>query len=141
MLTPLRGPSCRQPISSSRLFTLEAFNSKNQSKGKCRVSTRPFEFATDDMDVDESDPDSDDNFIVPDDEADYRPRQGKKKCAKRNVVLSDDEYDDVIIPAVKPEAKPKSSVGEMNENEISTKMQVCIPLPRDIFRLSPRGRG
>ena len=119
------GPSCRQPISSPKLFTLEAFNSPKPStsskKGKRRASGRPFEFATDSMDVDESD--SDDGFIVPDDE-DYEPRPGKK-YAKRNVVLSDDdEYDDVIIPAVKPEAKPKASVGEMNEDEISTKMQV-----------------
>jgi len=81
------------------------------------------------MDVDESGSDSDDDFIVPDDEEDYKPRRGKKKRAKRNVVLSDDEYDDVIIPAVKPEAKPKASAAEMNEYEISTKMQVCIHLP------------
>jgi len=121
------GPSCRQPISSPKLFTLEAFNSPKQSskKGKRRASGRPFEFATDGMDVDESD--SDDDFIVPDD--DYKPRRGKK-YAKRNVVLSDDdEYDDVIIPAVKPEAKPKASVGEMNEDEISTKMQVRVHFP------------
>ena len=78
------------------------------------------------MDVDESD--SDDDFIVPDDDDD-KPRRGKK-YAKRNVVLSDDdEYDDVIIPAVKPETKPKASVGEMNEDEISTKMQVRVHLP------------
>lgn len=76
------------------------------------------------MDVDESD--SDDDFIVPDDEDEYKPRRGKKKHAKRNVVLSDDEFDDVIIPAAKPEVKPKASVGEMNEDEISTKMQVRI---------------
>jgi hypothetical protein len=84
------------------------------------------------MDVDESDSDSDDDFIVPDDEDDYEPRRGKKKYAKRKVVLSDDEYDDVIIPAAKPEAKPKASVGEMNEDEISTKMQVRIHLHRVI---------
>jgi len=121
-----QGPSCRQPISSSKLFTLEAFNSP---KGKRRASARPFEFATDSMDVDESESSSDDDFIVPDDEDDYKPRRGKKR-AKRNVVLSDDEYDDVIIPAAKPEAKPKASVGEMNEDEISTKMQVRVHLPR-----------
>jgi len=86
------------------------------------------------MDVDESD--SDDGFIVPDDE-DYKPRPGKK-YAKRNVVLSDDdEYDDVIIPAVKPEAKPKASVAEMNENEISTKMQVRVHLPYVISGAHP----
>ncbi|KAF9652417.1 hypothetical protein BDM02DRAFT_3109440 [Thelephora ganbajun] len=117
-------PSCRQPISSSRLFTLEAFNAPKQSaslkKGKLRASARPFEFATGSMDVDESE--SYDDFIVPDDDEDHKPRRGKK-YAKRNVVLSDDEYDDVIIPAAKPEAKPKASVGEMNEYEISTKMQ------------------
>ena len=79
------------------------------------------------MDVDESE--SDDGFIVPDDEEDCKPRQGKKR-AKRNVVLSDDEYEDVIIPAVKPEAKPKTSAAEMNEYEISTKMQVRIHSPR-----------
>ena len=87
------------------------------------------------MDVDESDPD--DDFIMPDDDDGLKPRRGKKH-AKRNVVLSDDEhdeYDDVIISAVKPETKPKASVGEMNENEISTKMQVCIH-----YSLSPRRR-
>jgi len=83
------------------------------------------------MDVDESESGSDDDFIVPDDEDDYKPRRGKKR-AKRNVVLSDDEYDDVIIPAAKPKAKPKASVGEMNEDEISTKMQVRIHLTRVI---------
>lgn len=127
-----RGPSCRQPISSPKLFTLEAFNSPESSgKGKRRASARPFEFTTDGMDVDESD--SDDDFIVPDDEDDHKPLQGKKR-AKRNVVLSDDddEYDDVIISAAKPEAKPKRSVGEMNENEISTKMQVRTHLPRAV---------
>lgn len=132
------GPSCRQPISSSKLFTLEAFNSPKQStsskKGKRRASGRPFEFATDSMDLDESD--SDDGFIVPDDDDD-KPRRGKK-YAKRNVVLSDDdEYDDVIIPAVKPEAKPKASVGEMNEDEISTKMQVRAYLPCVISSTHP----
>lgn len=86
------------------------------------------------MDVDESE--SDDGFIVPDDEEDCKPRQGKKR-AKRNVVLSDDEYEDVIIPAVKPEAKPKTSVGEMNEDEISTKMQVRINLSRSVPDVHP----
>jgi len=101
------------------------------------------------MDVDESD--SDDSFIVPDDD-DFivyddgnddddddgcKPRR-KKKHAKRNVVLSDDdEYDDVIIPAVKPESKPKASVGEMNEDEISTKMQVRIRLAHVISDAHP----
>lgn len=88
------------------------------------------------MDVDESELDSGGDFIVLDDDEDYKPRRGKKKHAKRNVVLSDHEYDDVsdheyddvIIPAAKPEAKPKASAAEMNENEISTKMQVCIYL-------------
>ena len=150
-----RGPSCRQPISSPKLFTLAAFDFQKRSassgKGKGRASARPFEFATDSMSVDDSGSDSDDSFIVPDDydddnddndndededdhsdddhsDDDHRPRRGKKKHAKRNVVLSDDEYDDVIIPAVKPEAKPKASVGEMNEDEISTKMQVRVRL-------------
>jgi len=100
------------------------------------------------MDVDESD--SGDDFIVPDDDEfivyedgdHYKPLRGKKKNAKRNVVLSDDdEYDDVIIPAVKPEPKPKASVGEMNEDEISTKMQVSIHLdPSRCFRCSSRFR-
>lgn len=80
------------------------------------------------MDIDESDDDSDDDFIMPDDDEDYKPHQRKGKRAKRNVVMSDDEYDDVIIPAAKPEAKPKASVAEMNEYEISTKMQVGIHL-------------
>lgn len=133
VLTASRGPSCRQPISSSKLFTLEIFNSPEQStskKGKRRASGRPFEFATDGADVDESESDSDGDFIVPDDDEDHKPRQGKKKYAKRNVVLSDDEFDDVIIPAAEPKAKPKASAAEMNEDEISTKMQVCIYLPR-----------
>lgn len=94
-------------------------------KGKRKASRRPFDFALESMDIDESESDSDGDFIVPDDEEDYEPRRGKKH-AKRNVVLSDDEYDDVIIPAVKPETKPKASAAEMNEDEISTKMQVCI---------------
>jgi len=86
------------------------------------------------MDLDESESDSDDSFVVPDDDDDNdsKPRRGKKKHAKRNVVLSDDdEFDDVIIPAAKPkpEAKSKASVGEMNEDEISTKMQVRFHLP------------
>ena len=102
----------------------------SSQKGKRRVSARPFGFATDAMNVDESASDSDDGFIVPDDHEDYKPRRGKKH-AKRNVVLSDDEYDDVIIPAAKPEAKPKASVGEMNEDEISTKMQVRTYLSCD----------
>ena len=140
ILIASRGPSCRQPISSSKLFTLEAFNSPKQSslskKGKRRAPGRPFEFATDSMDVDESESDSLDGFIVPDDEEDYKPRLGKKR-AKRNVVLSDDEYEDVIIPAAKPEAKPKASVGEMNEYEISTKMQVRINLPRFVPGVHP----
>lgn len=143
--TSPRGPSCRQPISSSKLFTLEAFNTPksitSSKKGKRKVSTRRFEFATDDMDVDESDSDSDDDFIIPDDEADYEPRQGKKKHAKRNVVLSDEEYDDVIIHGAKSEEKPKASVGEMNENEISTKMQVRICFPRHNSRCSRFCRG
>ena len=86
------------------------------------------------MDVDESE--SDDDFIVPDDVEDYKPRREKKR-AKRNVVLSDDEYDDVIIPAAKPKAKPEGSAGEMNEDEISTKMQVRIHLPRVISDVHP----
>lgn len=125
--TAPQGPSCRQPISSSKLFTLEAFNSAK--KGKREASGRPFDFATDTMDVDESESDSDCDFVVPDDEEGYEPHRRKKKHAKRNVVLSDDdEYNDVIIPAVKPETKPKASAAEMNENEISTKMQVCTCL-------------
>lgn len=80
------------------------------------------------MDVDESESDSDGGFVMLDDEEGYGPRRGKKH-AKRNVVLSDsDEYNDVIIRAVKPETKPKASAAEMNENEISTKMQVCTCL-------------
>jgi hypothetical protein len=126
-----RGPSCRQPISSSNLFTLEAFDfpkeSTSSKKGKRRASGRPFEFATDGMDLDESESDSDDDFIVHDDDEDHKPRLGKKH-AKRNVVLSDDEYDDVIIPAAEPKVKPKTSAAEMNESEISTKMQVRIYL-------------
>ena len=130
MLIASRGPSCRQPISSSKLFTLEAFDSPKQSKkGKRRASGRPFEFATDSTDVDESESDSDDDHVVPDDEEDCKPRRGKKH-AKRNVVLSDEDYDDVIIPAAESKAKPKASAAEMNEYEISTKMQVCIYLPR-----------
>ena len=132
MLTASRGPSCRQPITSSKLFTLEAFNSPKSAsskKGKRRASARPSGFAIGAMDVDESESDSDDDFIVSDDE-DYKPRRKEKKRAKRNVVLSDDEYDDVIIPAAKPEAKPKASAGEINEDEISTKMQVRIHFPR-----------
>jgi hypothetical protein len=140
MFMSSRGPSCRKPISSSELFTLEAFKSPKQSgslkKGKRRVSAKPFEFATD-MDVDESESDSDSDFIVPDDYEEQKPRREKKKYAKRNVVLSDDEYDDVIIPAAKPEAKPKASAAEMNEYEISTKMQVRIHLPRDVFTCRP----
>ena len=84
------------------------------------------------VDESESDPDSDDDFTVSDDKEDFVSRQVKKKHAKRNVVISDDEYDDVIIPAVKPGAKPKASVGEMNEYEISTKMQVRFRLPRNV---------
>jgi hypothetical protein len=93
------------------------------------------------MSTDESESDSDDSFIVPDDEEYHKPRQGKKKHAKRNVVLSDDEYDDVIIPAAKPGANQRASVGEMNESEISTKMQVRVRLPRDVLRCSPHFRG
>ena len=78
------------------------------------------------MDVDQSESDSDDDFIVPDDDEDCKPLRGKKNHAKRNVVLSDDEYDDVIIPVIKPEAKPKASAAEMNKYEISTKMQVVV---------------
>lgn len=78
------------------------------------------------MGADESESGSDDNFIVPDDDEDYKSLRGKKKHAKRNVVLSDDEYDDVIIPAAESKVKPKASAAEMNEYEISTKMQVCI---------------
>lgn len=97
-------------------------------KGKRKASGRPFDFATDSMNVDESESDSDRDFIVSDGEEAYEPHRGKKR-AKRNVVLSDDdEYDDVIIRAVKPETKPKASAAEMNEDEISTKMQVCICL-------------
>jgi len=133
VLITSRGPSCRQPISSSKLFTLEIFNSLEQStsskKGKRRASGRPFEFATDGVDIDGSESDSDGDFIVPDDDEDHKPRRGKKKYAKRNVVLSEDEFDDVIIPAAEPKAKPKASAAEMNEDEISTKMQVCIYLP------------
>lgn len=81
------------------------------------------------MDIDGSESDSDGDFIVPDDDEDHKPRRGKKKYAKRNVVLSEDEFDDVIIPAAEPKAKPKASAAEMNEDEISTKMQVCIYLP------------
>lgn len=77
---------------------------------------------------------------MPDDEEDHEPRQ-KKKHAKRNVILSDDEYDDVIIPAVQPGAKPKASVGEMNEYEISTKMQVRVRFPRDVLRYPSSFRG
>lgn len=84
------------------------------------------------MDIGESGSDSDDGFIVSDDEEEYKPRRGEKKRAKRNVVLSDDEFDDVIIPAVKPEPKPKTSAAEMNEYEISTKMQVRIHSPHVI---------
>ena len=150
-LLPL-GPSCRQPISSSKLFTLEAFNSPKRStslrKGKRKASARSGS-GTDSMDVDESDSDDsfivpdDDDFIVFDDDDDNKPPR-KKKHAKRNVVLSDDdddEFDDVIISAPKPEAKPKASVGEMNEDEISTKMQVRIHLPRVVLQCSPRFRG
>ena len=75
---------------------------------------------------DESESDSDGDFIVPDDEEDYNPRQRGRKRAKRDIVLSDDEYDDVIIRAEKPAEKPKTSAAEMNEGEISTKMQVCV---------------
>lgn len=85
------------------------------------------------MSVDKSCSDSDDDFVVPDDEEDYKPRRGEKKRAKRNVVLSDDEYDDVIIPAAKPGAKP-NFVGEMNEYEISTKMQVRVRPSPDVHR-------
>ena len=133
ILIASRGPSCRQPISSSKLFTLEAFGSPKQptlsKKRKRRASGRPFEFATDSTDAEESESSSDDGFIVPDDDEGYKPRRGKKH-AKRNVVLSDDEYDDVIIPAAESKAKPKASAAEMNEYEISTKMQVCVYLPR-----------
>lgn len=135
VFTLSRGPSCRQPISSSKLFTLEAFNTQKDTasskKGKRRASARTFKFATDDT---ESESDPDDDFIVPDDENDYKPPQGKKH-AKRNVVLSDDddEYDDVIIPAAKPEVKSKTSVGEMNEGEASTKMQVRVHPYRVVF--------
>jgi hypothetical protein len=132
-----QGPSCRRAISSSKLFTLDAFNTQKQSagskQGKRRVSARPFEFATEDTDLDDSEPDSDDDIIVLDDEKDYRPPQGMKKHAKRNVVLSDDEYEDVIIPAAKPQVKWKASVEEMNEGEASTKMQVRIHLHRNIL--------
>lgn len=93
------------------------------------------------MSVDESESDSDDDCIVFDDEEDHEAHQGKKKHAKRNVVLSDDEYDDVIIPAAKPGAKSKTSVGEMNEDEISTKMQVRVRLPHGFFKSLPCFRG
>lgn len=133
VLISSRGPSCRRPISPSKLFTLEAFKTSKQStwlkKGKRRVLTRPFKLATDGVSIDGSESESDDEFIVSNDEEDHKARRGRKKHAKRNVVLSDDEYDDVIIHAVKPGAKPKASVGEMNEGEISTKMQVRVRLP------------
>lgn len=75
------------------------------------------------------------------DDGEYqKPRQGKKH-AKRNVVLSDDEYDDVIITAANPEVNPRASVGEMNESEISTKMQVRVRLPHDVLSCSPCFRG
>ena len=141
VLMSSQGPSCRRPISSSRLFTLEAFKTPKQSasskRGKRRVSARPFEFVVDDMGVDESETDSLDDFIVSDGEEDHKPHRGKKKHAKRKVVLSDDEYDDVIIPAAKRGVKPKASVGEMNEGEISTKMQVRVSLPRDVSNVHP----
>ena len=47
------------------------------------------------MDINESELDSNDDSIIPDDGEDYKLLRGEKKHAKHNVVPSDDEYNDI----------------------------------------------